>query len=154
MPTDVTIGPDGAYYVSELGGFPFVPETSRIWRIEPDQFEVATCSTFEGVPANGCEVYATGLTSVVSIDFDEGTDALFAVQIDNNGVGALEAGGAGFGSVQRVPAGGGQPFAVLENLVTPGGVDVQGGYLYVTEYSAFGDAGQVVRIAVERLNRQ
>ena len=35
VPTAVAIGPDGAWYVSELKGFPFVKGTSRIWRIAP-----------------------------------------------------------------------------------------------------------------------
>ena len=43
VPTAVAIGPDGAWYVSELMGFPFTPGTSRIWRIEPGTTD-ATCS--------------------------------------------------------------------------------------------------------------
>jgi hypothetical protein len=35
VPTSVALGPDGAWYVGELSGFPFTPGTARIWRIVP-----------------------------------------------------------------------------------------------------------------------
>ncbi|HZW72359.1 MAG TPA: ScyD/ScyE family protein, partial [Caldimonas sp.] len=35
VPTGIAIGPDGAYYVSELTGFPFVSGAARIYRIAP-----------------------------------------------------------------------------------------------------------------------
>lgn len=35
-PTSVAIGPDGAYYVSELKGFPAPLGESRVWRIAPN----------------------------------------------------------------------------------------------------------------------
>lgn len=35
VPTSVAVGPDGAYYVGELTGFPGPTGMSRIWRIEP-----------------------------------------------------------------------------------------------------------------------
>jgi hypothetical protein len=35
VPTGIAVGPDGAYYVSELTGFPFVPGAARIYRIAP-----------------------------------------------------------------------------------------------------------------------
>ena len=55
VPTDVVIGPDGAYYVSELTGFPFTAGSARIWRVEAD---------------GTAEVYATGFTNIGAIDFD------------------------------------------------------------------------------------
>lgn len=67
VPTAIAIGPDGAWYVSELKGFPFIKGTSRIWRIEPGA-ENATCD-----PANPntgpCTTYATGFTSVIDLAF-------------------------------------------------------------------------------------
>jgi hypothetical protein len=35
VPTAVAVGPDGAYYVSELTGFPFSKGAARIWRVAP-----------------------------------------------------------------------------------------------------------------------
>jgi len=54
VPTSVTIGPDGAAYVSRLTGFPFPVGGASIWRIEQG-----------GTP----EVYATGLTNVMDLAF-------------------------------------------------------------------------------------
>ena len=36
MPTSVVLGPDGAYYVSELTGVPFVDTRANIYRVVPD----------------------------------------------------------------------------------------------------------------------
>ena len=54
VPTDVVKGPDGAFYVSELTGFPFIPGAARIWRV---------------VPGHTPTVWATGLTNVTSLAF-------------------------------------------------------------------------------------
>jgi hypothetical protein len=36
----VAIGPDGAYYIGELKGFPAPTGESRVWRIDPDAHHV------------------------------------------------------------------------------------------------------------------
>ena len=42
MPTAVVRGPDGAWYVSQLTGFPFTKGSASIWRIgasgEPTEY--------------------------------------------------------------------------------------------------------------------
>lgn len=35
VPTSVDVGPDGAYYVGQLTGFPFIPGTARVFRVRP-----------------------------------------------------------------------------------------------------------------------
>jgi hypothetical protein len=68
--TSVAVGPDGAYYVTELKGFPAPRNRSRVWRIDPDVHHVQC----EGsVTTNGCTVAARNLTSLVDINFDSGT---------------------------------------------------------------------------------
>ena len=57
-------GPDGAWYVSELTGFPFIQGAARIWRV---------------VPGHKPKVYAKGLTNVTSLAFDG--KKLYAVQL-------------------------------------------------------------------------
>lgn len=37
VPTTVVRGPDGAFYVGELTGGPFLPDLARVWRIVPGQ---------------------------------------------------------------------------------------------------------------------
>lgn len=145
VPTDIAIGPDGAYYVSELIGFPFTPGTSRVWRVEPGRTDPASCSSFEPVPNDGCEVYAEGLTSVVGIDFAH-DGKLYAVQIADDGVLAVEQeGGDPSGSVQVIPAGGGVPTDSIGDLTAPGGIAVDGHHVYITNFSTSPDAGEVVR---------
>ena len=65
--TSVAIGPDGAYYVGELKGFPAPTGESRVWRIEPgsrnvrcgDKKESArSCSTASRRSSTSC----SGLT--------------------------------------------------------------------------------------------
>ena len=64
--TSVAIGPDGAYYVSELKGFPAPRGQSRIWRIEPGTRHVHCAADAVGSP---CTVVADGFTSIVDLTF-------------------------------------------------------------------------------------
>jgi hypothetical protein len=71
----VAIGPDGAYYVGELKGFPGPTGASRVWRIEPGTLH-AKCGT-----SPACTVVADGFTSIVDLTFGpDGT--LYVVEID------------------------------------------------------------------------
>jgi hypothetical protein len=86
------VGPDGAYYVGELTGFPFPVGLSRVWRIEPGTRHAA-CGA-----SSACSVVATGLTAIIDMQF--GPDGkLYVAQIEDLGVGALEGGGGVGGSV-------------------------------------------------------
>jgi hypothetical protein len=81
--TSVAVGPDGAYYVSELKGFPAPTGVSKIWRIEPGTLH-AHCGTD---PA--CSVAVDGLISIVDLNFGpDGT--LYAVELDEASWAAVE----------------------------------------------------------------
>ncbi|MGH9255330.1 MAG: ScyD/ScyE family protein [Vicinamibacterales bacterium] len=54
VPTAIAVGPDGAYYVSELSGVPFAAGAANIYRIVP------------GLPG---QVFRSGFTTVTDIDF-------------------------------------------------------------------------------------
>ena len=69
VPTAVVRGPDGAWYVSQLTGFPFTKGSASIWRIGSS-----------GEP----KVYASGLTNVTDLAFHGRT--LYAVQIATDGL--------------------------------------------------------------------
>jgi hypothetical protein len=127
VPTDVVKGPDGAWYVSQLVGFPFEAGASTIWRI---------------VPGHQPKAYATGLTNVTSLAFDE-HGRLYAVELSATG---LLSGGPGdlvavrpWSSSHRVVAGG---------LSTPYGVAIRDGSAYVTTCSTFcpPGAGAVMKV--------
>lgn len=73
--TSVAIGPDGAYYVGELKGFPGPTGASRVWRIEAGTLH-AECGNN---PA--CTVVTDGFTSIIDLTFGpDGT--LYVVEID------------------------------------------------------------------------
>lgn len=75
--TSVAVGPDGAYYVGELKGFPGPLGMSRVWRIEPGTRH-AECGT-----SPACTVAYSGFTSIVDLDFGpDGT--LYVVEIDES----------------------------------------------------------------------
>jgi hypothetical protein len=92
VPTSVVIGPDGAYYVGELTGFPATPGLSRVWRVAPGTRH-AHCGT-----SPACSVVVTGLTSIIDLVF--GPDGkLYIAQLDDASWRAVEEGGGVGGSV-------------------------------------------------------
>jgi hypothetical protein len=87
VPTSVTIGKDGAYYVGELKGFPAPRNESRIWRIDPGTRH-ARC----GTPGSAhCKVVADGFTSI--IDLNVGRDGtIYVTEFDEASWFAVEIG--------------------------------------------------------------
>jgi hypothetical protein len=145
VPTAVAVGPDGAWYVSELKGFPFIKGTSRIWRIEPGT-ENATCDPAQ--PSTGpCTSYATGFTSVIDLAFgSDGT--MYVLEIVKEGLlGAEIFGEPPIGALWAVK-GGAKTELAPGTLMAPGGVAVGfNGTLSVTTGTVFGPGGgAVVRI--------
>ncbi len=127
VPTSVDVGPDGAYYVGQLTGFPFPVGGANVYRVE------------EGEEP---EVYASGFTNIVDITFaEDGT--LYVVEITSNSL----LSGDPTGSLIRVEEDGSQT-ALADNLFMPGGVAIgEDGSLYVTTWAAQGNGmGQVLRI--------
>ncbi len=81
--TSVAVGPDGAYYVGELKGFPGPLGMSQIWRIEPGTLH-AQCGS-----SPACSVVASGFTSIVDLAFGpDGT--LYVVEFDEASFMAVE----------------------------------------------------------------
>jgi hypothetical protein len=76
--TSVAIGPDGAYYVTELKGFPAPLGKSRIWRIEPGTRHVHCDAAAVDSP---CTVVADGFTSIVDLTFGPDGTA-YVVELD------------------------------------------------------------------------
>lgn len=127
VPTSVVRGPDGAWYVSELTGFPFAAGSSRIHRVAADGTST---------------VYATGLTNVTDLAWHDG--ALYAVQLTDAG---LLAGPEPIGSLVRVVPGG-APQTVAGGLFAPYGVAFDRGTAYVTTCSVCAGGGAVVAVGV------
>jgi hypothetical protein len=145
VPTAVAIGPDGAWYVSELKGFPFPKGASRIWRIEPGTTN-AVCDP-ESPDTGPCRTVASGFTSVIDLAFGpDGT--MYVLEIVKEGLLGVEIfGDPPIGALWAVK-GGTKTELVPGELLFPGGVDVNfDGSLYVTTGSVFGPgAGTLVRV--------
>ena len=126
VPTSVDVGPDGAYYVGQLTGFPFPVDGANIYRV---------------VPGEEPEVYADGFTNIVDIAFD-GDGTLYVVEITSNSL----LSGDPHGSLIRVDDG--HQTVIADDLFMPGGVAIgDDGHLYVTTRAALGDGmGQVLRL--------
>lgn len=140
--TSVAVGPDGAYYVSELKGFPAPTGSSRIWRIEPDARH-ANCAT-----SPDCSIVATGFTSIVDLTFGpDGT--LYVVEIDEGSWAAVEFGvGAQGGTVNACNPDTWACAPIAAGLPIPLGVavDRRTGELFVTINALIPGAAQVIKL--------
>ncbi|MBU3076247.1 ScyD/ScyE family protein [Sphingomonas quercus] len=126
VPTGVSVGPDGAFYVGQLTGFPFPVGGADIFRIDP----------LTGIQS----IYATGFTNITDIAW--GADgSLYVLQIADNG---LQNGP--FGSIQKLNADGTHSL-VYGGLFASTGLEIgRDGSFYVTQNSSAPGVGQVLRI--------
>jgi hypothetical protein len=136
VPTSVALGPDGAYYVGQLTGFPFVPGSANVFRVNP-----AT-----GQPT----VAVGGFTNIVDLTF--GLDgALYVLQLTTNGLASPT--GPGPGALIRVDlATGARTTIASQGLTFPGGIAVGAdGALYVSNLGTAPGGGQVLRFAPQQV---
>lgn len=127
VPTSVAKGPDGAYYVSQLTGFPFPVGGAKIWRVE------------DGAAP---EVYAEGLTNVTDLGFHDGD--LYAVQIADSGL--L---GEPIGSLLKIDPDGNEHETVAGDLFAPYSVAFRRDSAYVSICSVCTDTGEVIKIGLD-----
>jgi hypothetical protein len=133
VPTSVTVGPDGAYYVGQLTGGPFPVGGASVWRVAAGEDPTE---------------YATGFTSIMGLGFGpDGT--LYVAELVHEGLMGVFAGtSAPIGAVLSVPPGGGEPavLATGEQLMALGGLDVgPDGDIYVST-GTLDAGGTVVKI--------
>ncbi|MBC6430686.1 SMP-30/gluconolactonase/LRE family protein [Nostoc sp. HG1] len=128
VPSSVTKGPDGAYYVSQFTGFPFPEGGAKIYRVGAD-----------GKPT----VYADGFTQLTDLEFDtEGN--LYALQYANQSAWK----GNFDGSVIKIATDGTRTTLLSGNgLESPSAMTIGAdGAVYVTNRGDRPGGGQVLRI--------
>jgi hypothetical protein len=127
VPTGIAVGPDGAYYVGELTGFPFPSGEARIYRIEA---------------GSAPTIFASGFTMISDLAF--GADgSLYALEYDSNGLLAPGSGGA----LWKVGDDGSRSLVFDGGLVNPTGLAIGSDGFYVSNFGASSGDGQVLRIA-------
>ncbi len=143
VPTSVTVGPDGFWYVGELKGFPFTPGASRIWRVAPWAHDAVCDPT---ATHGACTLYKDGFTSIIDLDFGRKGD-LYVLEIAKAGVlNVFIPNGDTTGALIRVHHGQ-QTEIAAGKLDTPGGLAVtRDGTIYVTNHSTSVGGGEVLRI--------
>lgn len=125
VPTEVVQGPDHAYYVSQLTGFPF---------------EAGKASIFRVVPGQAPTVYASGLTNVTDLAFAP-DGSLYALEIASTGLlnGPI-------GSLVKITPGASVHETVIGGLFAPYGVAFGRGNAYVSTCAVCIGGGQVISI--------
>ncbi len=133
VPTSVALGPDGAYYIGQLTGGPFVPGAANVFRYDPITGERT--------------VAYSGFTNIIDLTF--GADgSLYVLEISRDGLAAPT--GPVPGALLRIdPATGIRTTIASDGLNFPGGV-VAGpdGALYVSNFGVSAGGGQVLRIII------
>ncbi len=143
VPDSVTVGPDGALYVGELGGAPFDVGTSSVYRV---------------VPGHAPTVYASGFTAIGDIAFDH-WGRLLVLEIDQAGLNDPALAGGGLptpGAIIRVGHNGSQTTVNSTGLEFPTGMAVApDGTVYVSNYGVLpatggpgGSSGEVVKVGL------
>jgi hypothetical protein len=126
VPTSVVRGPDGAYYVGQLTGFPFPAGAANVWRVEP---------------GSAPEVYASGFTQITDLAF--GRDgSLYVLEIATGSM----AGPPTPGALIRVAPDGTRAELAPGALTSPTGLALGPHAAYVSNHGAQAGAGEVVRI--------
>jgi hypothetical protein len=132
VPTSVVQGPDGAYYIGELTGFPYFKGSARVLRLGSD-----------GV----LSVFAEGFTNVTDLDFDH-KGRLIVLEMATEGL-ASEVDNV-TGRLVRVERNGTQTTLAKEGLENPGGFAIASpGVFYITNRTTgVGDNGQLLKVRV------
>jgi hypothetical protein len=128
VPTSVVTGRDGAYYVSQLTGFPFPVGGANIYRV---------------VPGQAPQVWASGFTNVVDLAF-AGNGDLLVVEIATNGI----LSGDFTGALKRVAKDGTVSTIMSDGLFAPYGIAVKGKNAYVSNCGICAGGGEVLRIGI------
>ncbi|MEV4318800.1 ScyD/ScyE family protein [Actinocrispum sp. NPDC049592] len=128
VPTSVIRGRDGAFYVGQLTGFPFVPGAAKVFKVWPSG---------RGEP----EVVADGFTNIIDIA-QTWDGSLYVLEIAKNGLLA----GDGQGALIKVDRHGKKTTVLDTGLTMPGGLTIRGDDAYISNCGVCKGGGQVIRV--------
>jgi hypothetical protein len=120
VPSALTAGPDGALYVGEFSGWPYRIGSARVWRV---------------VPGKKPTIFASGFTNIADLAFD-GRD-LLVLELASKGL----QNPASTGRLIRLAPGGKRTVLASSGLVTPTGLAVGDGWIYISNYGTYPAAG-------------
>ena len=126
VPTTVVRGPDGAYYVGQLTGFPFPLHGARVYRV---------------MPGEKPEVWARGFTNIIDIAFHNGR--LYVLEIAHNSLATTD---VPFGALLRLNRDGSKT-VLFKDLSFPTSLSfTPGGDALVTNCGVCAGGGEVLKI--------
>ncbi len=129
VPTGIIPAPDGkGLLVADYSGYPYLPGTSRIWRVQQGQAP---------------EVFASGFTNLIGLSTDN-KGGIYALEMTSSGATSSDLGG----SVIHIPASGQRVTLADQGLIQPTGITTgSDGSVYVSNYGLTPGYGQVVKIS-------
>lgn len=127
VPTGLAVGADGAYYVGQLTGFPFVPGSAQVMRV---------------LPSGEMTTFASGFTQITDLAF--GADgSLYVLEYDSNGLTTPGDGGA----LWKVAVDGSKTLVFTGSLAHPTGLEIAAdGSFYVSNHGDSASAGELLHI--------
>ena len=131
VPTAVAVGPDGAYYVGQLTGVPFIVGAANVFRLAPG-----------ATP----EVYLEGFTHIIDLAFDDAGN-LYVLQIASE---SLLMGDSETGALIRINTDMSRE-TLIDDLFMPGGIALSrnGKAVYISNCSVCVGAGEVLRLTLD-----
>ncbi len=131
VPTAIATGPDGAFYVGELTGFPYPEKAARIFRLDPDNQPV---------------LYADGFTQIIDLAFDN-EGGLYVLEFASKSL--LSGGFTSPGALIYLDPNGTRTTIASDGLISPTALELgPDGAIYVSNQGFIPGQGQVVRISV------
>ena len=130
VPTAITVGPDGAFYVGELTGYPLQAGAAQVYRLNA-----------EAQP----EVYADGFTNIVDLAFDQ-AGGLYVLEYDADGILT----GSDAGALIYVSPDGQTRATITDELLNPTGLAIgSDGNIYISNKGFVAGQGEVLRLSQE-----